>query len=137
MPHLDAPSRPSLFHRAAVVTAVALSTLLVGVCIALLVIMPGCGPSAGSQVKPILRQVDEHVQLACEGLAQALAERSGADASRIIATSCAIEAITRGMRELLLSQQIEAAKAAGVAVPNINSAALEPDPYNPAEATAE
>lgn len=92
----------------------------------------GCGPSAG--VKPILRQVDEHVQLACEGLAQALAERSGADAQRIIATTCAIEGITRTMRELLLSEQLGAARRAGVAVPEVNSGALEPDPYTTQDA---
>lgn len=78
-----------------------------------------------AQVKPILRQVDEHVQLACEGLAQALAERAGADAERIIATTCAVENITRTMRELLLSEQINAAKRSGVPVPEVNSAALE------------
>jgi uncharacterized membrane protein affecting hemolysin expression len=121
--------RPSLFHRAAVVIAVALTTLLVVVCIGLLMFMPGCSPAANAQVKPILRAVDEHVQLACEGLAQSLAERSGADAQRIIATSCAVERVTRLMRELLLSEQIEAAKAAGVAVPDINSGQLENEPY--------
>ena len=130
MPHESA--RPGLFHRAAVVVAVALTSLLVVVCITLLIMMPGC-----ASAKPILRQVDEHVQLACEGLAQALAERSGADAQRIIATTCAIENITRTMRELLLSQQIEAAKRAGVAVPSVTSDLLEADPYNPNEATAE
>jgi hypothetical protein len=126
--------RPGPFFRVAVVTAVALSTLVVICSLIAVVALPGC---AAVQAKPILRQVDEHVQLACEGLAQALAERSGADAQRIIATSCAVEAITRGMREYLLSQQIEAAKAAGIAVPDINSGALEPDPYDPAEAAAE
>lgn len=93
----------------------------------------GCGAST----KPILRQVDEHVQLACEGLAQALAERSGADAKRIIATTCAVEGLTRTMREMLLSAQIEAAKRAGVAVPQVTSDALQADPYAPNEATAE
>jgi hypothetical protein len=131
-----APFSPSLFHRIAVVTAVALSTLLVIMCIALLCIMPGCGPSAG-QVKPILRTVDQHVQLACQGLAQALAERSGADAQRIIATTCAVEGITRTMRELLLSVQINQAQRAGVAVPDVSSASLEADPYPPGEAAAE
>ena len=128
------PSPPSLFHRAAVVTSVALTTLMLFICIALLCIMPGCGPSA--RMKPILRHVDEHVQLACEGLAQALAQRSGADAQRIIATTCAVENITRTMRELLLSQQIDAARRAGVAVPLVTSDVLEPDPFG-VEATAE
>lgn len=103
---------------------------LIGIGIAWL--LGACGPSAS--VKPILRQVDEHVQLACEGLAQALADKSGADARRIIATTCAVENITRTMRELLLSQQIDAAKRAGVAVPEVNSAALEPDPYQTQDA---
>lgn len=119
---------PSLFHRAAVVIAVALTTLLVVVCITLLAVMSGCSPAANAEVKSTLRVVDEHVQLACEGLAQSLAERSGADAQRIIATSCAVERVTRLMRELLLSEQIEAAKRAGVAVPDINSGTLESDP---------
>lgn len=88
------------------------------------------------QVKPILRQVDEHVQLACEGLAQALAERGGTDAKKIIAATCAVENITRTMRELLLSEQINAAKRSGVPVPEVNSAALEQD-TDPASAAAQ
>lgn len=126
--------RPGPFFRVAVVTAVALSTLVVICSILAVLMLPGCGPAANAQVKPILRQVDEHVQLACQGLAQALGERSGADVQRIIATSCAVEGVTRLMRELLLSQQIEAAKAAGVAVPEINSGSLEPDPYRTQDA---
>ena len=136
MPNPVVASRPSLFFRLSVVIAVALSTALLALCAILLAFMPGCAGSQ-HQVKPILRTVDEHVQLACEGLAQALAQRSGADAQRIIATTCAIENITRGMRELLLSQQIDAAQRAGVAVPSITSAQLEPDPYPPAEQNAE
>jgi hypothetical protein len=127
--------RPGPFFRVAVVTAVALSTLVVVCSLLALIALPGCGPAANA--KPILRQVDEHVQLACEGLAQALGERSGADVKRIIATSCAVEGVTRLMRELLLSEQIRASTRAGVAVPVINSGALEPDPYDPAEAAAE
>lgn len=121
-----------MFTRIAAVLCIALMTI--GLAVPSLLV--ACGPSAG-QVKPILRQVDEHVQLACEGLAQALAERSGADARRIIATTCAVENITRTMRELLLSQQLDAARRAGVAVPVVNSAALEPEPYPPGEAAAE
>lgn len=94
------------------------------VTLALALPLLSCG-GAAVQVKPILRQVDEHVQLACEGLAQALAEQSGADAKRIIAATCAVENITRTMRELLLSTQIDAAQRSGVAVPDVNSAALE------------
>lgn len=124
--------RPGLFSQIAAVVCIALMTI--GLAVPTLLV--ACGPSAG-QVKPILRQVDEHVQLACEGLAQALAERSGADAKRIIATTCAVENITRTMRELLLSEQINAAKRSGVPVPDVNSAALEPDPYAPGEAAAE
>lgn len=89
-------------------------------------VLASCGPSAAS--KPILRQVDQHVQLACEGLAQAVAEQSGADAKRIIATTCAVESITRTMREMLLSQQIDAAQRAGVAVPAVTSDTLEVGP---------
>ena len=75
--------------------------------------------------KAPLRKVDDAVQLACEGMAQLLAERAGSDVQRVVATSCAVEAVTRTMRELLLSEQIRAARAAGVAVPNINSARFE------------
>jgi hypothetical protein len=127
------PDRISLFHRFAVVVCVALMT--VGLAVPTLLV--ACGPSAGTQVKPILRQVDQHVQLACQGLAQALAERSGADAQRIIATTCAVENITRTMRELLLSVQINQAQRAGVAVPDVSSASLEADPYPSGEAAAE
>jgi hypothetical protein len=123
--------RPGLFQRIVVVVCVALMTI--GLAVPTLLV--AC--SGAAQVKPILRQVDEHVQLACEGLAQALAQRSGADAQKIIATTCAVENITRTMRELLLSAQINAAKRSGVAVPDVDSSALEPDPYAPGEAAAE
>lgn len=78
--------------------------------------------------KAPLRAADAAVQVACQGLAQALAERTNADAERIIAASCAVEAVTRTMRELLLSEQLNAAKAAGVLVPSITSGDLEPMP---------
>lgn len=113
----------SVQFKLAVTVTIALWTLAVVVALA-------CGAST----KPILRQVDEHVQLACEGLAQALGEKSGADVQSIIRTSCAVEGITRTMRELLLSAQIEAAKRAGVAVPAVTSGALEPDPYQTQDA---
>jgi hypothetical protein len=101
----------------------------VGVGAVVLVMLIGCASS-----KPILQQVDEHVQLACEGLAQALGERAGVDVPRVIRASCAVEGVARTMRELLLSQQLDAAKAAGVAVPAIDSGALEPDPYSTRDA---
>ncbi len=125
------PEPPSLFYRVAFIALISIASFIVGAC---LMTLASCSPAASGQVKPILRQVDEHVQLACEGLAQALAERSGADVQRIVATTCAVEGVTRLMRELLLSQQIEAAKAAGVAVPSINSGSLEPDPYRTQDA---
>jgi len=83
--------------------------------------------AAGPPVSPrdALRAVDAGVDAACRGLAQQLAARSGADAERIVSATCAAEGFTRSFRELLLSQQIEAAKRAGVAVPDINSAELE------------
>lgn len=87
--------------------------------------MVGCLPQ---EAKAPLRAVDEQLQLACEGLAQALAERSGADAKRIVAASCLMEGFTRTLREQLLSQQLDAARRAGVAVPAINSGHLEPMP---------
>jgi len=80
---------------------------------------------AGSQ--PLLRQVDDSLVFACEVLAQQLAARSNADAKAIIATSCAVEGFTRTLRETMLSQQLQAAQAAGVAVPDISSGALEDD----------
>jgi len=120
------PNLKQPFLRAGVVTVTALSTVVIAACAFALFTSFGCGPSA--RVKPILRHVDEHVQLACQGLAQALAERSGADAARIIATTCAVENITRTMRELLLSVQISQAQRAGVAVPDVTSASLEAGP---------
>lgn len=95
----------------------------------------GCTAQQGRDVKTALQAADQGVRLACEGLAQSLAESAGADAQKIIAATCAVEGVTRTMRELLLSQQIEAAKAAGVLVPNVNSGHLERD--NPYDATAE
>lgn len=135
---MNEPNKPGPFFRIAIVVSSTLSTLVVVCALLALAKLSGCGPSAGSQVKPILRGVDQHVQLACQGLAQALAERSGADAQRIIATTCAVEHITRTMRELLLSVQINQAQRAGVAVPDVSSASLEgPDPYPSGEAAAE
>lgn len=79
-----------------------------------------------ASVKPPLRQVDEHVQAACNGLAQLLAAQAGsADVDAIVAATCAAEGMTRTLREMLLSQQIEAARAKGVFVPNVNSGAFE------------
>lgn len=88
-----------------------------------------------ASVKAPLRQADEALQTACQGMAQSIAERSGADAQRIVATTCAVEGFTRTLREMLLSQQLEAAKAAGVAVPDVTSDHLEPEPaeYRDAE----
>lgn len=112
--------------------AVSLSSFTLGLVLGAVLFLAATG--CGASTKPVLRSVDEHVQLACEGLAQALAERAGADAKRIVATTCAIESITRTMRERLLSEQIDAAKRAGVPVPEVTSDALEPWP---AEAAAE
>lgn len=87
--------------------------------------------------KDALRVVDEGVETACRGLAQRLATKGGADAERIIEATCAVEGFTRTFRELLLSQQIEAAKRAGVAVPDVNSGALEDDAALPPPVAAE
>src|SRR5688572_25284406 len=56
----------------------------------LVVLVSGC-----ATVKPPLRAADEALKAACEGLAQAIAERSGADAQRIVAASCLVEGFTR------------------------------------------
>lgn len=117
----DSRSSPIILRVAASLSGFTLGVLLGAV---LLLAVVGCGAST----KPVLRSVDEHVQLACEGLAQALAERAGADAQRIIGATCAVEAITRTMRERLLSEQLDAASRAGVAVPQVTSEALEPEP---------
>lgn len=90
---------------------------------AFVALFSGCG--AAPTVKSHLKQADSYVQLACMGLAQAVAARTGADAQKIIATTCDVENVTRTMRELLLSQQLDAARAQGVVVPDINSGALE------------
>lgn len=79
--------------------------------------------------KSPLKAADAALVLACEGIAQSLADRSGADAQRIVAATCAVEGFTRTLREMLLSQQLEAARAAGVAVPAITSDHLEPSPF--------
>lgn len=84
-----------------------------------------CRPSAPA--KTALRAIDYQLQLACQGLAQQLAAKSGASAEQIVAKTCAVEGFTRTLRESLLSQQINEAKANGVAVPDINSGALEDD----------
>jgi hypothetical protein len=102
------------------VTAVLGVVVLVAAFVAL---FSGC--SAAPTVKSHLRDADSYVQLACMGLAQAVAARTGADAQKIIASTCKVENVTRTMREVLLSQQLDAARAQGVVVPDINSGALE------------
>jgi hypothetical protein len=87
-----------------------------------------------ASVKPPLQAVDGALVIACEGMAQAVARKSGADATRIVEKTCAVEGFTRTMRELLLSAQIEAARAEGVLMPSINTGALEDEaPAVPAE----
>lgn len=71
--------------------------------------------------------MDDSLTLACQGMAQALAKRSGVNASQLVEKTCAVEGFTRTLREMLLSQQLQEAKAAGVLVPDINSGALEDD----------
>ena len=78
--------------------------------------------------KPPLQAVDASLTLACQGMAQALAARSGVNASQLVEKTCAVESFTRTLREMLLSQQLQEAKAAGVLVPDINSGALETPP---------
>jgi hypothetical protein len=91
----------------------------------LLVLFSGaCGPST----KPALRTADALLQDACEVLAQRMAERGNSDPQKIINVTCAVEGFTRTLREMLLSQQIEAARAAGVPVLFITSEQLEDDP---------
>lgn len=86
----------------------------------------GCTAQQGRDAKTALQVVDGHVQAACEGLAQQLAQQSGSsEAQSIVAASCAVEGFTRTLREMLLSQQIEAARANGVLVPSVNSGAFE------------
>lgn len=88
-----------------------------------------CTAQQGRDAKTALQVVDGHVEAACAGLARQLALQSGSpDASKIVAASCAVEGFTRTLREMLLSQQIEAARAKGVFVPSINSGAFEDAP---------
>lgn len=86
-----------------------------------------------ASAKPTLRAADQLLQDACEVLALRMGEKTHANAEQIIATTCAVEGFTRTLRETLLSQQIEAARAAGVAVLPVSSDLLL-DPY---EADAE
>lgn len=78
-----------------------------------------------ASAKPVLRTADALIEDACEVLAERMAERSHASSRRIIEVTCAVEGFTRAFRETLLSQQIEAARRAGVAVPQITSAVFE------------
>jgi hypothetical protein len=92
----------------------------------LLLFASGCTQQQGQDAKTALQAVDGHVQAACTGLAKQLALQAGsADADKIVATTCAVEGFARTFREMLLSQQIEAARAAGVFVPSVNSGAFE------------
>jgi len=95
--------------------------------VALAIVACGAAVPESVTAKTALRAVDDSVEFACRGLAQQLAKKGGAEADKVIAATCAVEGFTRSLREMLLSQQIEAAKAAGVAVPDINSGALEDD----------
>lgn len=95
---------------------------------ALLLFANGCTRQQGQDAKDALEVVDGHVEAACAGLARQLAQQAGSpDAAKIVATSCAVEGFTRTIREMLLSQQIEAARRAGVFVPAVNSGAFEDD----------
>ena len=88
--------------------------------------LTGCTAKQGEDAKTALAAVDSHVAAACAGLAQQLAQQAGSpDVSKIVGTTCAVDSVLRTMRELLLSQQIEAARAAGVFVPAVNSGAFE------------
>lgn len=75
--------------------------------------------------KTALRVVDQSLQSACRGLAQRLAAKGGATAEEIARATCEAEGFTRTFREYLLSQQIQAAKRAGVPVPDVNSGEFE------------
>lgn len=94
----------------------------------------GCTAKQGEDARTALEVVDGHVQAACAGLAQQLAQQAGSpDAAKIVAATCAVDRVRRTMQELLLSEQIEAARAAGVFVPSVNSAAFEDAGAQPAE----
>jgi hypothetical protein len=86
---------------------------------------PLLGCSAGT--KSALRTADSIVRDACEALAAVSAEQAGVEADKLIATSCAIESVTRRMRDRLLAQQLGAARDAGLAV-NVVYTPLDPEP---------
>jgi len=65
------------------------------------------------------RSADDAVRQACELLAAEQAAEMGVSVDDIIRTTCAVENVTRDMRDRILAAQAEAAVAAGVA--------LEPD----------
>lgn len=72
--------------------------------------------TAASCTKQQARSVDSAVRNACELLAAQEAERTGISVQDIIRTTCAVENVTRDMRDGLLATQRAAAQAAGLAM---------------------
>ena len=62
------------------------------------------------------KSADDAIRTACEFLAAEQAEKQGVSVQDIIRTTCAVENVTRRMRDKILAEQMAAAAAAGVGV---------------------
>jgi hypothetical protein len=82
-------------------------TYTVALCFTVLALL-GCG-KAGA-----FADVDTAVRTACELLALRQQAVLNVDANRVIATTCAVDAFTRELRDEILRKQIETADKAGV-----------------------
>jgi hypothetical protein len=88
-----------------------------------------CTPSAST--KAGLQTADSIARDACEALAVVNAENLGVRADAIIAATCAVESVTRRLRDRLLAAQLQAVREAGLV-------ASPPDPFDaPAAAPAD
>jgi len=98
------------------------------VALALTVSCGGSQLQPADGVKATLEVVDAGIRQACEGLAVAIAvQHPGVDAKRIIETACRAEHMTRKLREALLQNELDLARAAGVLLPEMQLAPPPPE----------
>jgi hypothetical protein len=91
------------------------------------VLTVSCG---ASQLQPadLAAAVDAGIRQACEGLARMVAAQNpGVDAERIIETACHAEHVSRKLRDILLQNQLNLARAAGVMLPELQLAPPPPE----------